>query len=95
MRLQVNWSLQKKTGSQGFKIISNRLSVDVRLVIGVSITISLVFLFYVFFVVLFLILLRGSMLVNLTRCMRYWDDLSVTQILARRMGHLKKGRLAE
>ena len=35
------------------------------------------------------------MLVNLTRCMRYWDDLSVTQLLVRRMGHLEKGRLAE
>ena len=35
------------------------------------------------------------MLVNLTRCMRYWDDLSVTQMLLRRMGHLEKGRLAE
>ena len=28
------------------------------------------------------------MLVNLTRCMRYWD-------VARRMGHIEKGRLAE
>ena len=35
------------------------------------------------------------MLVNLTRCMGYWDDLSVAEWLARRMGHLKKGRLAE
>ena len=35
------------------------------------------------------------MLVNLTRCMGYWDDLSVTQLLARRMGHLEKGRPAE
>ena len=35
------------------------------------------------------------MLVNLTRCMRYWDDLSATQLLARRMGHLEKGRIAE
>ena len=26
------------------------------------------------------------MLVNLTRCMRYLDDLSVTQMLVRRMG---------
>ena len=32
---------------------------------------------------------------NLTKCMRYWDDLSVTQLLVRRMGHLGKGRLAE
>ena len=34
---------------------------------------------------------------NLTRCMRYWDDLSgdlsVLQLLVRRMGHLKKSRL--
>ena len=30
------------------------------------------------------------MLVNLTRCMKYWDDFSVTQFLVRRMGHLKK-----
>ena len=35
------------------------------------------------------------MLVNLTRCMRYWVDLSVIQLLVRRMGHLEKGRLAE
>ena len=35
------------------------------------------------------------MLTNLTRCMRYWDDLSVTQLLVRRMGHLEKGGLAE
>ena len=35
------------------------------------------------------------MLLNLTRCMRYWDDLSVTQMLVRRMGHLEKGRLVE
>ena len=33
------------------------------------------------------------MLVNLTRCMRYWDDFSVTQLLARCMGHLEKGRV--
>ena len=26
------------------------------------------------------------MLVNLTRCMRYWDDLSVTKLLAKHMG---------
>ena len=32
---------------------------------------------------------------NLTRRMRYWDDLSVTQLLVRRMRHLEKGRLAE
>ena len=30
------------------------------------------------------------MLVNLTRCMRHWDDLSVTQLLLRRMGHLER-----
>ena len=35
------------------------------------------------------------MSVNFTRCMRYWDDLSVTQMLVRRMGHPEKGRLAE
>ena len=35
------------------------------------------------------------MLVNLTRCMRYWDDLSVTQLLVRRMGRPKKGRQAQ
>ena len=29
------------------------------------------------------------MLVNLARCMRYWDDLSVTQLLVRCMRHLK------
>ena len=33
------------------------------------------------------------MLVNLTRFVRYWDDLSVTQLLVRRMGHLKKDRV--
>ena len=32
---------------------------------------------------------------NLTRRMRYRDDLSVIQLLVRRMGHLEKGRLAE
>ena len=32
---------------------------------------------------------------NLTKCMRYWDDYSVTQLLVRRMGHLEKDRLAE
>ena len=32
---------------------------------------------------------------NLTRCVRYWDDLSVTQLLVRRLGHLEKGRLAD
>ena len=32
---------------------------------------------------------------SLTRCMRYWDDLSVTQLLVRSMGHLKKDGLAE
>ena len=31
------------------------------------------------------------MLVNLARCMRYWDDLSVTQLLVRRrMMHLER-----
>ena len=25
----------------------------------------------------------------------YWDDLSVTQLLVRRMGHFKKGRPAD
>ena len=35
------------------------------------------------------------MLENLTRCMRYSDDLSATQLLVRRMGHLRKGRLAK
>ena len=35
------------------------------------------------------------MLVNLTKSMRYWDDLSVTQLLVRRMGHREKGRLAK
>ena len=35
------------------------------------------------------------MLVNLTRCMRYWDDLSLTQLLVGRIGHPKKDRLAE
>ena len=43
----------------------------------------------------FAILLRGLLLVILTRCMRYWDDLSVTQLLVRSMRHLKKHRLAE
>ena len=38
-------------------------------------------------------IVTGWMLVNLTRCMRHWDDLSVTQLLVRRMGHLKKGRV--
>ena len=33
------------------------------------------------------------MLVNLTRCVRYWDDVSVTLLLVRRMGHLEKGRV--
>ena len=32
---------------------------------------------------------------NLTRCMRYWDDRSVTQLLVRRMEHLKENRPAE
>ena len=27
---------------------------------------------------------------RMTRCIRYWDDLSVTQLLVRRMGHLEK-----
>ena len=35
------------------------------------------------------------MLVSLTRCMRFWDDFSVAQLLVRRMGHLRKGRPAE
>ena len=32
------------------------------------------------------------MLVNLTRCMRYSDDLSETQLFVRRIGHFEKGR---
>ena len=32
---------------------------------------------------------------NLTRSVRYWDDLSVTQLLMRCIGHLKKNRLYE
>ena len=35
------------------------------------------------------------MLVDLTRCMRYWDDLSLTQLLVGRIGHPKKDRLAD
>ena len=66
---------------------------DVRLVIGVNINFWSSYFIYILF--LFSVLLWGCMLVNLTRCMRYWDDLSVTQLLVRRMGHLKKIRLAE
>ena len=65
MRLQANWSLEKKRwGTRGFKIISNQLSaLDVRLVISVSIDIFLVFLFSMFFFgflfYFFILLLRG------------------------------------
>ena len=63
---------------------------DDRLVTGVSINIFLVFLFHVYILLLFVVFFffggGGSMLVNLTRCMRYWDDLSVTQLLVRCMG---------
>ena len=31
----------------------------------------------------------------MTRYMRYWDDLSLTQLLVGRIGHPKKDRLAE
>ena len=31
----------------------------------------------------------------MTRYMRYWDDLSLPQLLVGRIGHPKKGRLAE
>ena len=31
----------------------------------------------------------------MTRYMRYWDDLSLTQLLVRSIGHSKKDRLAE
>ena len=30
----------------------------------------------------------------MTRYMRYWDDLSLTQLLVGRIGHTKKDRLA-
>ena len=62
---------------------------DVRLVIDISINIFLGFLFLFIFVV-FSVLLRSLLLVNLNRCMRYWGNLSVTQLLVRRMEHLKK-----
>ena len=35
------------------------------------------------------------MLVNLARYMRYFDDLSLTQLLVGRIGHPKKDRLAQ
>ena len=39
--------------------------------------------------------LRGGLLERMTRYMRYWDDLSLTQLLMGRIGHPKKDRLAE
>ena len=68
----------------------NLAFLDVRSVIVISIIYHWFFLFK-----FFSILLRGWLLVNFTRYMRYWDDLSVTQLLVRRMGHLKKDRLVE
>ena len=40
-------------------------------------------------------LLRGSLLEIMTSYMRYWDDLSLTQLLVGRIGHPKKDGLAE
>ena len=40
-------------------------------------------------------LLRGWLLEIMTRYMRYWDDLSLTQLLVGRIGHPKNNILAE
>ena len=66
---------------------------DVRLVIGVSIDIFLVFLF--FFVIFLNIIVTGLNVSQFNQMVRYWDGLSVTQLLVRHMWPLGKGRLAE
>ena len=67
---------------------------DVRLVIDISINIFLVYLFYNFFAFVFSAV-AGLAVSEFNQSMRYWDGLSVTQLLVKRMGYLKKGRVAE
>ena len=73
----------------------NRLVSNIRVYVYMYIYICFCFDVLIFFSMC-KNLLRGSLLEIMTRYMKYWDDLSLTQLLVgRRIGHPKKDRLAE
>ena len=56
-----------------------------------------ILIFFFFYVQKFVtgLAVRDNEVYIYTRYMRYWDDLSLTQLLVGHIGHPKKDRLAE
>ena len=95
---------KKRRGSEGFQIWYmyqiNLTLPRIRLVSNIRVYVCIyIYLFWYlkFFFVFSMCknLLRGWLLEIMTRYMRYWDDLSLTQLLVGHIGHPKKDRLAE
>ena len=90
--------LRKKRGYWGIKIW-NMYQINLTFLGVRSVSHIRVYIFFLFWYFNFFSMcknwLRGWLLERMTRYMRYLDDLPLTQLLVRRIGHPKKDILAE